>query len=235
MNIHNQLKQKTAILFDFDGVIADTENGRYEAYCDIFEEYGYDLRSRCVLTDLLGYTGSGFMSKFFPEIPPARVKEMVDKRQGHYMQHLDRFCIPYPGARQTIADLKQHGYFLALTTANATAVARQLLEVVNALEYFDAVCGREICENPITKVKDYSRVPAQINRTVAECVVIEDSPVGVAGAKRSGFCCIAFDHYNDPVIAQQADAVVHHYGELRQIFGLPEVTPATGHESENIQ
>ena len=217
------IRQTTTLLFDFDGVLADTEAGRYEAYCDIFEEYGYDLRSRCVMTDLLGFTGDGFMSKFFPEIPSDIVKEMVYKRQKHYMDHLDRFCIPFPGVRQTIADLKQKGYYLALTTANATDVAKQLLEVVGVLEHFDTVCGREICEDPVTKVKDYNHVPAQINKTIDECVVIEDSPVGVAGAKRGGFRCIAFDHYDDPVMKEQADALVHNFNELRKLFGLAEI------------
>jgi len=213
----------TTILFDFDGVIADTEKGRYEAYCDIFEEYGYDLRSRCVMTDLLGFTGDGFMSKFFPEIPPELVKEMVRKRQKHYMDHLDRFCKPFPGVQQTIADLKGKGYYMAITTANATAVVQQLLEVIGVGEYFDALCGKEICEDPVTKVKDYSRVPAQINKTIDECIVIEDSPVGVAGAKRGGFRCIAFEHFEDPLIKEQADYIVHDYNDLRKWFGLPEI------------
>ena len=213
----------TTILFDFDGVIADTEHGRYEAYCDIFEEYGYDLRSRCKMTDLLGFTGDGFMSRFFPEIPSELVKEIVRKRQKYYMEHLDRFCKPFPGARQTIADLKSKGYYLAVTTANSTAVVKQLLETIGALEYFDAFCGKEICEDPVTKVKDYSRVPAQINKTIEECVVIEDSPVGVAGAKRGGFYCVAFDHFKDPVITEQADVIVHNYNDLRRFFGLPEI------------
>jgi len=210
-------------LFDFDGVIADTEQGRYDAYCDIFEEYGYDLRSRCVMTDLLGFTGDGFMSKFFPEIPPEHVAEMVCKRQTYFMDHLDRFCKPFPGVQQTITDLKKEGYFLAITTANAIEAVRLLLKVVGVPDSFDILCGREICENPITKVKDYSLVPAQINKTIDECIVIEDSPVGVAGAKREGFRCIAFDHYNDPVMQKQADFIVHNFNELRAIFGLPEI------------
>jgi len=210
-------------LFDFDGVIADTEQGRYEAYCEIFDEYGYDLRSRCVMTDLLGFTGDGFMNKFFPEIPHEHVTAMVRKRQTHYMEHLDRFCKPFPGVRQTIADLKKEGYFLAITTANATDVVRLLLQAADIPNYFDILCGREICEDPVTKVKDYTRVPAQIGKTVDECIVIEDSPVGVVGAKRGGFRCIAFDHYKDPVMQKQADYIVHDYNELRVLFGLPEI------------
>jgi len=217
------MKKFSAILFDFDGVIADTEQGRYDAYCDIFGEYGYDLRSRCVMTDLLGFTGDGFMSKFFPEIPPQHVSEMVYKRQSYYMKHLDRFCKPFPGVQQTIADLKKEGYFLAITTANATDVVRQLLQLVGILDYFDILCGREICENQITKVKDYSLVPAQINKTVDECIVIEDSPVGVVGAKRAGFRCIVFDHYKDDDMQKHADYIVHDYNDLRRLFGLPEI------------
>jgi HAD superfamily hydrolase (TIGR01509 family) len=217
------MQQISSILFDFDGVIADTESGRYEAYCDIFEEYGYDLRSRCVMSDLLGFTGDGFMSKFFPEMPPGIVKEMVYKRQKHYMENLDRFCKPFPGVQQTIADLKQKGYFLALTTANATAAARRLVQQTGVSEYFDAIVGREICEDPVTKVKDYSRVPAVINKSVEECVVVEDSPVGVAGAKRGGFRCIAFNHYKDPVIQEMADSIVCDFNGLRVLFGLPEI------------
>jgi len=214
------IQQTTSILFDFDGVIADTEQGRYEAYCDIFGEYGYDLRSRCVMTDLLGFTGDGFMNRFFPELPPEHVKEMVRIRQKYYMEHLDRFCKPFPGMQQTIADLKQKRYFLALTTANATTVAWQLLETVGVAEHFDTVCGREICENPVTKVKDYSRVPEQINKTIEECIVVEDSPVGVNGAVSAGFRCIAFDHYQNAAMQEQADAIVHNFNELRGLFGL---------------
>jgi len=218
------IHQITAILFDFDGVICDTENGRYEAYCDIFEEYGYNMRSRCVMIDLLGLTGDGFMKKYFPEIPPELVNEMVCKRQKYYMDNLDVFCRPFPGAQQTIKDLKQKGYYLALTTANATETARQLLQVANVLDYFDCVCGREICENPVTKVKDYSNVHVHTGKKPEECIVIEDSPVGVAGAKRGGFRCIAFNHYKDPLINEQADVVVHDFNDLRKLFGLAEIS-----------
>jgi len=218
------IRSFTTILFDFDGVIGDTENGRYEAYCDIFEEYGYNLQNRCTMNDLIGFTGDGFMKKFFPEIPAEQVTEMVRKRQKHYMDNLDIFCQPFPGAQQTVRDLKQMGYFLALTTANATSVAKQLLETVGLFEYFDAVCGREICECFTAKIKEYSRVPKYIGKTNDECVVIEDSPVGVSGAKRGGFYCIAFDHLQSPEIREKADVIVNDYNDLRKIFGLPEIT-----------
>jgi beta-phosphoglucomutase-like phosphatase (HAD superfamily) len=204
-------------------VIADTEGGRYESYCEILETFGYDMRSRCTLESLTGLTGSGFISMFFPEIPAAQAKEIVQLRQTHYMAHLDKFCIPYPGMKQTIRDIKEKGYYLALTTANSTDSAHHLLEATGVAQYFDAVCGCEICEDPVTRMKDYSRVPKQINKTVAECVVVEDSPVGVTGAKRAGFRCIAFERFKSEIITQSADSIVRHYNDLRKIIGLPPI------------
>jgi beta-phosphoglucomutase-like phosphatase (HAD superfamily) len=214
------LSNITSFLFDFDGVIADTESGRYEAYQEIFAHEGYDLSSRVTVQDLIGLTGDGFISKFFPEIPADKAKEMVCYRQTYYMEHLDRFCKPFPGMKETIRDIKEKGYYLALTTANKAKAAQSLIEKMEVAEYFDAICGREICENPVTQVKDYSTVPRHINKTIAECVVIEDSPVGVAGAKRAGFRCIAFEHFKNPVISEMADAIVHNYTEFREVVGL---------------
>ncbi|MDR3094683.1 MAG: HAD family hydrolase [Bacteroidales bacterium] len=214
------LSNITSFLFDFDGVIADTENGRYEAYQEIFAHEGYDLSSRVSVQDLVGLTGDGFISKFFPEIPADKAKEMVHYRQTYYMNHLDRFCRPFPGMKNTIREIKEKGYFLALTTANTTRAAQSLIEQMEVAEYFDAICGREICVNPVTREKDYSIVPRHLNKMIAECVVVEDSPVGVAGAKRAGFRCIAFEHFKNPFISEMADVIVHNYREFRAVLGL---------------
>ncbi|MDR0714884.1 MAG: HAD family hydrolase [Bacteroidales bacterium] len=220
------LSNITTFLFDFDGVIADTESGRYETYCDIFEKNGFDLRQRCSMEDLTGHTGDGFIRKYFPEIPSRQAQAMIRQRQSYYMKHLDLFCRPYPGMKQTIREIKEKGYYLALTTANSNAAAQRLVEKMEISAYFDVICGREICEHPIRKVKDYSLIPQHIRKTTEECLVVEDSPVGVAGAKHAGFRCIAFEHFKNPVISEMADAIVHDYNEFRKLIGLKSAEPA---------
>jgi hypothetical protein len=42
----------------------------------------------------------------------------------------------------------------------------------------------------------------------------------VAGAKRAGFRCIAFEHFKNPVISEMADAIVHNYKEFRAVIGM---------------
>lgn len=210
----------TCVLFDFDGVLADTEAGRYEAYREILLEYGIDLTQRVRLEDLVGLTGDGFMTKFFPELSREDMNSIIRRRQELYINNLGRFMLPYPGAQATVKELKERGYLLALTTANATEAARVLLDAMGLLDCFDAVCGREICEDPVLKRKEYGLISQYLGVDVHECVVVEDSPVGVAGAKRAGYFTIAFERFVHPVITRNADIIVHDYNQLRQIFCL---------------
>ncbi len=213
----------SCILFDFDGVLADTESGRYETYREILEEYGIDMASRVRLEDLVGLTGDGFIMKFFPEIPLPDVHEIVRRRQELYMSNLGRFVLPYPGAQATVKELKERGFALALTTANSTESAKVLLDVLGIRDCFDAVLGREVCEDPVLKRKEYGLVATHLGVDRSECVVIEDSPVGVAGARRAGYFTIAFERFEHPDIKANADIIIHDYNQLRQLFCLEPV------------
>lgn len=51
-------------------------------------------------------------------------------------------------------------------------------------------------------------------------IIIEDSLVGIQSAKDNAVFCIAFNRYDDPIIADLADVLVKTYGDLRQIFGI---------------
>ncbi|MDD4033028.1 MAG: HAD family hydrolase [Bacteroidales bacterium] len=215
-----ELPQINSLYFDFDGVIADTEQGRYNAYADILKEYSIDISSRCQLNQIQGLTGTALMAKYFPEFSLAERKKIIRRRNEEYLSRLDHYCIPYPGVYETIRDLKAKGFFMALTTANSTAVAKDLLKHLGIAEFFDEVYGLEVCENPVTQKKDYSRIAELTGNHVSECIVIEDSPVGVSGAKQSGYFTIAFEHYPHPDLSAYADLIVHNYNDLRQIFGL---------------
>ena len=215
-----RLSSVTTLLFDFDGVLADTESGRFMAYGEILSEYGFSLQERCELKNISGLTGDGILTKYFPELTREQVHEIVRRRQALYMGNLAKYCPAYPGAVETVRDLKQRGYFLALTTANSTKAAETLLESLHARPYFDAVCGREICEDPVRKIKEYSLGPEHLHRAIAECAVIEDSPTGVLGAKRGGFFCIAFERFPHPDVTANADILLHDYNEFRALFDL---------------
>ena len=213
-------KNITTVLFDFDGVIADTETGRYALFTDVLAAKGIDFKSRVAITQMQGLTGRAMIERYFPEIPPLEVKEIVERRQGMYMSNLDKYCKPYPGAADTIRALKSKGYYIVSVTANTTEAAKILLKHVGVMDYFDKVLGVEYCENKDTGKKDYGLVSGIINKPVPECVVIEDSLVGVKGAVGSGYYTIAFDRFPGSGLEKHADRIIYTYNELNSIFGL---------------
>lgn len=210
----------TTVLFDFDGVIADTEQGRYTVFAGILAEQGLDFKARVSLSQMQGLTGRAMMKRYFPELSAEEALSVVRRREQIYMANLDTYCIPYPGVKETVTALKERGYYLANTTANSTETAGILLRHVGIFHLFDKVLGYEYCENPATGKKDYGKVAGLTGRTVAESVVVEDSPVGIKGARMHGYYTIAFERHPHPDIQKYANRVMHTYAELDDFFGI---------------
>ena len=138
----------TTVLFDFDGVIADTEQGRYAVFAEIMAEQGLDFKARVSLSQMQGLTGRAMMKRYFPELPAEQALSIVRRREQIYMANLADYCIPYPGVKETVTALKERGFYLANTTANSTETAGILLRHVGIFHLFDKVLGYEYCENP---------------------------------------------------------------------------------------
>jgi beta-phosphoglucomutase len=94
------------------------------------------------------------------------------------------------------------------------------MEFVGVKKYFSVVLSREQTENGTTGLKDYGLVMNILDKKSGECIVIEDSPVGVSAAKKAGLFCIAFERYKSEVLTRNADIIIHHYDELRKLFSL---------------
>lgn len=215
-----ELKGIKCLIFDFDGVIADTDNGRFEALGDVLEQRGIDLKNTCTVEDLLGKSTKRFLNEKFPSLPADVVRDIISERRDLFFNHLEKYCIVYPGAAETITDLHRAGFQLALATSNDTYTINTLLGFVGVKQIFTSILGREQTENGTTGLKDYGLVLNILNKKNEECIVIEDSPVGVTAAKNANLFCIAFERYKSDVLSREADIIIHDYDELRRLFAL---------------
>lgn len=205
------------ILFDFDGVLADTEAGRFGQLCELLSERGIDLKKRCNEKNLVGLSTTAFFRKFFPEMDERHIEEIAYIRHTDYLTNLKKYCIPYPHAAEAVKMLKEKGYTLVLATANETKSAYILLNHVGVDQYFSAVFGRELMEDGYGN-KSYDFIKNRIEFSPGECVVIEDSYIGVSASKKAGYFTIAMNRYNDEQVKKSADIVVNDFTELINLF-----------------
>lgn len=186
-----------ALVFDFDGVIADTEGPEYRAWVETWAEYGHELALdewvQCIGTNdpdgwhplhaLAARMGAGFDRD-----------EANRRRQARHHPAIRALAEPLPG----IVDLLDQADAAGLSTAIASSSGDDWVPVLLAqlglterfahLSVYDGTC-------PAKPAPDlYLRACEELGVAPSEAVAFEDSPNGIAAAKAAGLWCVAVPH-----------------------------------------
>jgi HAD superfamily hydrolase (TIGR01509 family) len=209
-------KQKIkVIIFDFDGVIADTDKSRFLILSDLLRRIGIRM-TNSDFNKMVGKSTRSFLSQNFSSLTNKTINAITKERHKIYFSDLPRYCIPNNKMRETIACLSQK-FRLAIVTTNSSSNLQRQLEFLHIEDYFQWKVGREIVEDSEFK-KDYSRVPTIFGEAVENCIVIEDSEEGIKAAKKAGYYVIAFSPLNN--IHSTADNVVYSFDELLELVNI---------------
>ena len=202
----------SCLIFDFDGVIANTDLGRFKALKQILQNYDSNLSETLSLSGLIGLSTKSYLRHYTNILTDSQITEIVKQRHELFFSNLSSYCIPYENMKETIEFFQSH-FDLAIVTTNNKKNAVILLEHLGIRKFFKWIIGREKSEND-NLIKSYSLIPSIINKKVHECIVIEDSNIGVDAAKEEGFFCIRFDPENNFPKGNE-DIKVMNYRELK--------------------
>ena len=181
-----------AIVFDFDGLIVDTEQPIYEAYCSLFAELGASL-PLSVWQDVIG--GSTGAAAAFVHLENSIGRE-VDRAAMQQEARARRWegtltLPPREGVAELIAEAKEAGLTLAVASSSTFAWVNGHLDRLGLLPSFDAVCTRDDVEQTKPHPALYQLAVERLGVEPHEAFAIEDSPNGVTSAKAAGLHCIA--------------------------------------------
>lgn len=218
LKIKNELMQKKNLIFDFDGVIADTDYGRYKLLKIILAKY--DIKLKHSIEDIKGISTKKFLKDNFAFLSKPIMQDIISERRNLFFNNLDKYCFVYPGAVETIIDLKKLGYDLYLATSNDEEMIAKLLDYSGLKKIFIRVVPREQSEDYLSGKKNYNQVLAILKKKANDCIVIEDSPAGVIAAKNASIFCIAFNHDNNSIVTEKADIIIKNYSEFRKLLNL---------------
>lgn len=184
----------SALLFDFDGVVVDTEVPTFQAWRDVYAEYGVDL----ALEDWLPAVGSGSsVSGAFDAVAHLESligttvdREAVIERRSRRKAVLYARAPLLPGVRERLAEARQTGLKTAIVTRNRDERVRAQCHAAGLdHEWHALVCANE--EPTRDKSELYRRALAALHVSADEAVAFEDSPAGVSAAKQARLICIA--------------------------------------------
>ena len=179
-----------ALIFDFDGVIVDTETQWYEIYRDwLKEEYDYDLDIRDYLV-CVGSNSQRLFAFLWEAIGPEVDGEAFERSATEEFIRRSSVLPPMEGVTELIKEAKRRGMKLAIATSATRKKPEAHLKRLGLLEYFDAFSTAELCKN-IKPAPDIVLKAAELlGVTPAECLAVEDSGNGLTSANRAGMRCL---------------------------------------------
>jgi HAD superfamily hydrolase (TIGR01509 family) len=198
---NKQLNMIKALIFDFDGLIIDTETPELLAWQEIYREHGQVLSARTWGQIVGGSAASDFepvahlAALTGDELDFPRLKDRVREQSLALINRQP----PLPGVQDYLEDGRRLGLGLAIASSSAYDWVDGHLRRLGLFHYFDTIKAREDVlhtkPEPDLFLSALSALGAQPN----QAIVFEDSPNGVTAAKRAGIFVVAVPN---PLTAQ---------------------------------
>ena len=202
-----------AVLFDMDGVLADTErfyNRRRVAY---MEEKGFHFDE---IPDLSGSNE--------PAIWEALVPGNLTLREELLAEYKKRYCpahpIPYAEllneqAEPVMRELHERGVKCAIASSSYRELIDELVEIAGITDVLDYTISGHECSAFKPDPEIYLRAMEALGVEPTECLVIEDSPLGIEAGKRSGARVLALRPHEGVNLDQTgADVVIDNLADI---------------------
>lgn len=183
-----------ALIFDFDGLILDTESPVLESWQTVYREHGLELP----VAEWVKCIGTHYGPDTFDPVAylEAHAPAPVNWQVTHYRRHEYEMAIadklpPLPGVTRLIEEAQEAGLPLAIASSSLHAWVDGHLQRLGLWEAFAAV----ICADDVNAVKPapdlFLAAAAALDVPPAGAVVFEDSVHGVTAAKAAGMFCVA--------------------------------------------
>ena len=212
-----------AVVFDFDGVLANSEPLHFRAFRDVLAQISLTLTEAAYYERYLGYDDVGAFRAIAADagltLGEGTIADLVGRKAVH-LEALERDAsVLFPGAREAILRMARHGPVAIASGAIRPEILR-VLEREGLRAPFQVLVAAG--DTPASKPDPAPYLKAvQLLAGVTggpfqpgECVAIEDSRWGLQSAKGAGLHTVAVTHSYQRADLLDADAVIDHLDEL---------------------
>ena len=209
-----------AIIFDLDGVLADSEPWWNQIDAKLLSEYGVSYRGeyhRNVLGVSYRLAVEFYKNAFGIS---ASVEELMQRRGEIATDFFANRVGLFPSAKTTLEQLREMKLPLAVATSSMSASARPLLDRTGIRSLFSVVVTGDEVQQGKPHPDIYLRAAKKLGISPEACLVIEDSLAGIAAAKGANMRVAAIPdrRFVDPRdYEREGDYVI---GSLSEIPGL---------------
>lgn len=181
-----------ALVFDFDGLIVETEEPIFRAWQRIYREHGQDLPLELWVT-IIGTASGPFdpIRHLEERVGRPLDRERYDLLERRYYEEVTAMQGLMPGVREYLRDARRLHLRAAIASSSSRSWVVEHLERFAISDAFDAI----VCRDDVTRAKPdpdlYVEATKRLRVVPADALALEDSSNGIAAAKAAGLRCVA--------------------------------------------
>ena len=207
----------TAVIFDFDGVLADTEHLHLRAFQETFAAHGWTLGERSYGERYLGYDDRTTIAAFLRDhdVPVSRdgVEALFREKAAAFDVLRSSGAVLYPSAAACVKRLSTR-FPLAIASGSLRSEIVAILNGASLVSAFRVIVSAEDVGRSKPAPDPYLRAAQLLDVDPAGCVAIEDSHWGIDAARSAGMRTIAITSTSDVGALAAADRIIRDLEEL---------------------
>jgi beta-phosphoglucomutase len=206
-----------AILFDFDGVIANTMDANYAAWDTAASSVGIPFMDKQTYFLMEGMSPKDFHAILWNRYGKEKADKTLAKKEEIFLQIKDHSSL-YPGVNSILSDFWGYGnIFLGLVTGGSSDRISEIIQEQQKIRrYFGVVITAEDTTRHKPFPDPYQSAARNLVLKPSDCIVVENSPFGIQSAKRAGMDCVALITTLEREYLSQADYIFENINQFHK-------------------
>ncbi|OBX10291.1 hypothetical protein QV09_06380 [Gallibacterium salpingitidis] len=207
-----------AVIFDLDGLLADTEIVSYKIYQDMLAKYQVSFSIEYYAQNYSGKSEKHNLTNIIEQFSlPLSLEDgfkYVEKRE---MELLEKGITLKPGAKELLQYLIANHYKIGLATSSKKERAEKILKMNDIYQYFDSLTYTNEVKNGKPHPDIFLKASEKLCVYPNECLVLEDSEAGIEAGYRANMCVINIPDMKKPS-EQYRKMVIEQYDTLLDVI-----------------
>jgi HAD superfamily hydrolase (TIGR01509 family) len=206
-----QISDYQAIIFDLDGVLANSEPAIFRIHQDVLRQKYQRVMAPEDYHDLFGldyYDSASFLiRKYAIQTTP---QELAEDLHRTVVQEIAQVIEPISGAQELVKRITHHHIPTGLASNSPSDYVIRVVAALGLSAYFPAPVCRDDVKNGKPAPDPYLEACRRVQADPFHCLAVEDSPVGLQAALSAGMYCALVG----PVDPQSQSPKIHRFANI---------------------
>jgi beta-phosphoglucomutase-like phosphatase (HAD superfamily) len=213
-----------AVIFDFDGVLTDSESLHLEMFQRVLRDEGIDLDRNEYYSHYLAMDDRDCFRAVYERngraLEDIQLGRLIERKTRYFHQCIEIQVKVFPGVTKLVPELFRR-FPLAIGSGALKSEIETILAKIGLRQYFQVIVSADDVSHGKPDPEIFIQALSLLNRMEtlqpiqpSECLVIEDSKGGIRGAHAAGIKCLAVTNSYPADELSQADAVVRGLDEI---------------------